>query len=64
MQSNHAPLVRIARQGDILVERIDALPEGLEPASRDALDRIVPRRGDAAEARVWTFDDAAEAAET
>jgi hypothetical protein len=38
--------VRIARQGDVLVERIDALPEGVVPAPRDALGRVVLAYGE------------------
>ena len=33
-----------ARQGDILLERIRTLPEGIEPASRDAFGQLVLAR--------------------
>ena len=42
----YASAVRIARQGDILIARLDALPAGLRPAPRDGLGRIVLARGE------------------
>lgn len=36
-----------ARQGDVLVERIDKLPDGLVKAKRDNLGRVVLARGEA-----------------
>lgn len=43
--SNPVP-IRLARQGDILIERVDSLPEGLEPESRDDLGRFVLAHGE------------------
>ena len=37
----------VARQGDILIERVDKLPKGLTEAKRDRLGRIVLARGEA-----------------
>ena len=38
--------IKLARQGDILIERIDALPAGLTEAKRDDIGRIVLARGE------------------
>lgn len=37
---------KVARQGDVLIERIDALPIGLSKAKRDAHGRIVLALGE------------------
>jgi hypothetical protein len=39
--------ITVARQGDILIERIDKLPAGLVEAQRDNIGRIVLARGEA-----------------
>lgn len=38
---------KAARQGDIYIERVDALPAGASEAKRDELGRIVLARGEA-----------------
>ena len=37
----------MARQGDVLIERVASLPAGLEPAERDTIGRVVLARGEA-----------------
>ena len=40
-------IIMTARQGDIYLERVEALPDGLIEAARDKLGRIVLARGEA-----------------
>ena len=46
MRPPDASIDRLARQGDILLERVAALPGGMEPAHRDVIGRLVLARGE------------------